>query len=333
MTGGPLYSPGDFDDYMERKEAPERRGAHLVTRDSPPSWVKVNALREADKRFTATMDMKRTDLKDQTPSSYCLSLGCQLAMVGWDDQEITDFLVWWRREHNASEKPPGWYRITLDNARSLPAVSKEGDKVKQIERVTTATEPEERLAALSQFLGFTVRRVVRRITIDKATGIAGEPWFLFETELGTIDLTTERLRTKGMFLNDCYGKLGRNVEIPAKLWPQVSQAIADSWVTEDGPEEASANHEIRDLLREYSDRKTVTDDPVQAHDGGQVLERDGVRWVSLTRFCDWARKSRSVHTGQRGITKALSVAGCKRVKLDNLMRGTKRTSITFWSIS
>lgn len=332
FADGPRYSPSDFDDWLESESETIAIPHGVKLREAEPPALKLSAMLE-DRKFKATWLEQRRDLKDTSRSGYCMSLASQCLMAGWADQEVIDLLVSWMKPRlRVGEKPKalGWYALTVGKARS-PRVDASAEKAIQVERAASATEPEERLAALSALLGFKVHRIVRRIAVDES-GITGEPFFVIETELGSLEMSTERMRSKLMFLNDVYGKLGRNVEIPTKLWPQVSQAIADSWVTEDAPEESTVYSEMRQALKEYGDRRTATDDPIQAYDSNQVLERDGMRWAPFSRFCDWARMRKSIHIGPRNVTRLLMLAGSQRMKIDNLTRAGRRTSLTFWSV-
>lgn len=329
---GRRFSPDDFADWLELDDAAAVMPRDVVLRTTEPPGLKLAALLE-DRKFKATWEEKRKDLKDQSRSGYVFSLANQVLMAGWSDQEALDLLTSWmaaRLRPGEKPKPLGWYVLAITKART-PRAEATAERAIQVERVATATEPEERLAALSALLGFKVLRIVRRIAIDE-NGIAAEPWFVLETELGAMELTTERIRTRGMFLNDCYGKLGRHVEISAKHWPEVSQAIAASWVTEDAPPETTSYSEMRTAVREYAERRTVTDDPIQAYDSNQVLEHGGRRWVSLPRFCDWCRIRKGMHLGPRNTSKQLEIAGCQRLRLQNLRRGQTATSLVFWSV-
>jgi hypothetical protein len=53
-----------------------------------------------DDAFAATWERGRKDLADQSPSSYDMSITNILVMGGFDDQEIADTIIAFRRKHN-----------------------------------------------------------------------------------------------------------------------------------------------------------------------------------------------------------------------------------------
>jgi len=332
-TDGPVYSPSEFDEWIDL-DSEDTKTDPVDVRDKPPNYDMVSALME-DTRFKQTVDMKRKDLKDQTTSSYCMSLTCQLVCLGWSDQDITDFLVWWRKSHCTpyKEKTAGWYRITINKARRMPVIKEQGDRAKQLVRASSATEPEERLAALSEYLGFKVNSITRWRAVDEESGITGRPWFVIDTGLGIVKAEGGQLAERKRFMNEiCFEQLGRSVEIPTKLWPDVKQVIAQSWTTEDASKEYSEYEDLRQSVREYADKKTVTEDPLQARDSNQVLSRDGNRWVSITRLCDWLRMKKGIHLGPRNASRDLQLAGCRRIEIKNVRHGQGMTSLVFWSV-
>jgi hypothetical protein len=69
-----------------------------------PPTDKFLILCEIEPLFKASWEMKRTDLKDNSPSGYDLSLASITASVGWEDQEIADLLVAFAVKHGHDVK-------------------------------------------------------------------------------------------------------------------------------------------------------------------------------------------------------------------------------------
>ena len=108
---GPRYSLNQFtelvpENFEASAPAPEdRRGRRgrtsyetasttssglILDPDAEPKPVRLNALLKADIRFMMTWEHHRPDLKDQSPSSYNMSLADIAVRAGWPDQEVVN---------------------------------------------------------------------------------------------------------------------------------------------------------------------------------------------------------------------------------------------------
>jgi hypothetical protein len=108
-----------------RVDGPDRRVHEQVASESlildpnaEPPFDKFEALCANDSHFSRSWAHQRTDLGDQSQSSYDMSLASLAARVGWSDQEITNLLIANRRKHKADLKlRPDYYRRTIATAR------------------------------------------------------------------------------------------------------------------------------------------------------------------------------------------------------------------------
>jgi len=111
------YNPDDFYEFMvDPKEIKNDDDiSEMLSKDKNPLGLflrpaatpphgKFEAMREVEPRFGLTWDKKRKDLKDQTPSSYDMSMVNLLVGYGWADQEIADTIIAFRRKHARTEK-------------------------------------------------------------------------------------------------------------------------------------------------------------------------------------------------------------------------------------
>ena len=98
--------------------------------EAEPPRAKLDVLME-DRRFADTWEHRRRDLRDQSPSSYDMSLASQAVRAGWTDQEITDLLIAHRRKHGGDSKLRlDYYQRTLKNARG--GMEEQADEVDAI---------------------------------------------------------------------------------------------------------------------------------------------------------------------------------------------------------
>jgi hypothetical protein len=327
------YNPGDFEQWADWSETSVRavpRGFEVRPGAQPPA-DKFAALLTNDRKFQQSWEEARKDLKDQTPSAYALSLATMAAAAGWADQEIVNLLIAFReKKPRANKKQSGWYARTVAKARQGQEVA--ADQAQAAERLAVATEPDEKLAGLSSMLGFQIRRLVRKRPIDPSR-ILMDAWYVIETEQGSVEVidadTLISLQRMRSLLVD---KLNLQIKVKARDWPAVVDAMLAVMVTEDAPIESSPYEEIRTVLMEYAEHKSVCDDPVKGHDGDMLVRLDGKVWFNLARFGEWCRIRKNIRVGPRNLPGMLEAIGCKRKSLHNLKRGSQRTMLNLWSL-
>ena len=156
---------------------------------------------------------------------------------------------------------------------------------------------------------------------------------MIETEAGHIEIPdAETLTSLPRMRPLLVDKMNHQIKVRAKDWPAVVDAMLAVMVTEDAPIESSPYEEIRLALMEYTEHKSVCDDPVKGHDGDMLVRFDGHVWFNLARFGEWCRIRKSMRVGPRNLPGLLETIGCKRRTLSNIKRGSQRTMFNFWSL-
>ena len=140
---GPRYSLNQFaelvpENFEASAPAPEdRRGRRgrtsyntasttssglILDPNAEPGAVRLNALVKMDKKFHQSWDRNRPDLKDQSASSYNMSLADIAVRAGWPDQEVVNLMICWRRIHGFDLKlRERYYELTLARAKDSRA--------------------------------------------------------------------------------------------------------------------------------------------------------------------------------------------------------------------
>ncbi len=336
---GPIarYDPSSFDEWAA---APKASNLTLPTdivmaKDAVPPFAKFEALCSADPRFKETWEEKRTDFKDGSSSAYCMSLANTAVQAGWSDQEIVNLLISFKNKcvMPTTPKREGWYKLTVAKARA-EYINAPETQDETCGRLETTLEPDEKIACLSRLLGFRILRIIRKQAIDPS-GLTAAPWYIMETELGNVEIPdAATFMTRAKFMTLAAANLNKYVNISSKVWPKFAQAFLDASTTEEAPPEDSPYNIYREAVKEYSENRHTTNDPVSAYDESKILiQKDSdVRYFSLTRFSEWARVQKGLSVGQRNISKCLQIINCKRLVLDNQYRGESRTKLTFWSV-
>ena len=136
---GPRYSLNQFielvpEDFAASAPAPEdRRGRRgrasqqaasttssglILDPNAEPKPVRLNSLLKADVRFMLTWEHHRPDLKDQSASSYDMSIANVTMRAGWPQQETVNAMICWRRMYGCDLKlREDYYARTLDRAK------------------------------------------------------------------------------------------------------------------------------------------------------------------------------------------------------------------------
>lgn len=190
------YSVEDFEPFAKTIIESFRMGLGGLDLDANaemPNDV-LNALLVNDATFLATWRGERKDMRDQSPSAYCLALANSMADAGLPRQTICDGLIQWRRTNGHDLKlREDWYARTIDKALDRKArggaVDDGPDEIvaQEIEALNEVEEVDVKralvLKMLSQFTGLGVERITYA-SRDPATycvHLAGGDHFIVES--------------------------------------------------------------------------------------------------------------------------------------------------------
>jgi len=160
-----------FSELIKKEEKsqfdPNQNYDFLILPNAQPPFEKFIALNELEPKFKASWESNRPDLKDQTPSGYCLSLASFASMMDWSDQEIANLLIAWRNKHDHDLKINriDWYHRTISCARNFKQQEKkqanaldELTTVSSISQSEAANSKQDILVTLSQLVGIPITR-------------------------------------------------------------------------------------------------------------------------------------------------------------------------------
>lgn len=117
------YGPDDFEPYLPAEQEPVASAecGELVLRpDAEPPALRLLHTASKSPLFWQTWNRQRTDLADQSASGYDLSLATLAALNEWNDQEIANLLIAFRRHHNDNPEKAlrlDYLRRTIAKAR------------------------------------------------------------------------------------------------------------------------------------------------------------------------------------------------------------------------
>lgn len=166
------YEPSDLEGYLlpeteEKAQAANLTWAFDLNPAAEPPADKFMRLCEIDQAFKSAWEHSRTDLQDQSASSYDLSLATKALAASWTGQEVVNLLIAHRRRHNADLKlRKDYYERTLNLAMTGKGVEERRALVESIKNGQAlpehvAKDPAELLALVSSELGVSLTKFVR----------------------------------------------------------------------------------------------------------------------------------------------------------------------------
>jgi hypothetical protein len=187
-----------------------------VRPDAQAHHDKLQALLALHSGFKNTWDMKR---KLPSPSEYDQAMANFMIAAGWSDQEVTDGLIAWRRDHALKPKlRPDYYSRTIATAKRAGIRQEAKEEVYEIAQqveagIRTVEEAKpDLLAALSEAL--KCRDPEKIIRITKVMGGSVSDYWLQTSRrnilLGDIGAITDKIRFK-------------------KAWAEASRIILDEY--------------------------------------------------------------------------------------------------------
>ncbi len=166
------YEPSELDAYLlpeteEKAPAANLTWAFDLHAAAEPPAEKFMRLCEIDSGFKGAWEHSRTDLQDQSASSYDLSLATKALAASWTGQEVVNLLIAHRRRHKADLKlRKDYYERTLNLAITGKGVEERRALVDDLKAGKAlpedmAKDPAEILAVLSERLGVSITKIVR----------------------------------------------------------------------------------------------------------------------------------------------------------------------------
>lgn len=166
------YEPSDLEAYLlpeteEKGATADLKWEFDLTPAAEPPAEKFMRLCEIDSAFKSAWEHTRTDLQDQSASSYDLSLATKAFAASWTGQEVVNLLIAHRRRRNADLKlRKDYYERTLNLAMAGKGVEERRALVDDLKAgkqlpEEMAKDPAEILAVLSERLGVSLTKIVR----------------------------------------------------------------------------------------------------------------------------------------------------------------------------
>ena len=168
------YDPSELTAFLvegteKEAELPSITWAFTMPIDAEPPAEKFHMLCEIDLSFKRSWDRMRSDLQDQSGSSYDLSLATRALTANWTAQEVVNLLIASRRKHGDDLKlRKDYYERTLTRAMSGKGEETRRQMVEDLKAGkalpdASSDDPADNFAVISKWLGdgVSITKIVR----------------------------------------------------------------------------------------------------------------------------------------------------------------------------
>jgi hypothetical protein len=289
----------------------------ILDPDAEPPWKKYEALRDNNRKFRRSLERNRPDLRDQSASSFDMSLASIAVTAGWPDQEIVNTLIHSRRENGYALKlREDYYARTIAKARG-PAEQIEAQAQERLEEGGS-------LADLSILLGVEI--------IDLIKHMGDPPEYWMETSEGSITLgTISNIVDQSRFRNAVAATTGRVlIRCKEPIWAKRAEAILSCCREVELGEASHPGNEMGHWVTTYLDSQTILNDQGIAAEQGLPFHKDGAVMFALSGLRQYLRFSVGEQLSSHKLGQRLRLCGIEPSVIRVVIKG-KETSRNYWA--
>jgi len=273
---------------------------------------KWDALQRADHRVKETFEHNRPDLKDQSGSSFDMSM-CQFTIrAGWSDAEVAAIIQEMRDKHHDKDKDSGYIPRTISKVKL---------EVQQSGFVPPSEDTETTLAQLEEQIGIPIIGLVRYDSDPPAYVIELRPDT--RINLGNVEGLTDQKKFRNAIT------AGANLlprKIDAKFWDDKVRALLSCVRHDTAGYETTERGQASEWIEEYLSQSTIHEIRADAITAGEPwTEPSGAVFLTATALRTWI----SVHLGDKMNARQLGLAlrsvGCEPVTVAHEQDGKKTT--------
>lgn len=340
----PRYCKSDFEDYLLLVPLPPGSGNDKVVGDltlaanAEPPLGKFMALLENDQKFKKSMERKRADMKDASPSAYDCSLANIAIRANWTDQEIADLIIFSRFKNGedvAKALRPDYIPRLL---QKVHAGLKHDEAVTSLEEWHAERAQNE--APQAEGDRDRLKRLVRTVLeIDVVQVVQygrGSPEFQLVTPTESITIAT----VNGIISEDRFRQsvaIGYHKYIPhfsRVQWRSIAQALLDLIEIVDTGPEGLPGAEIDHWLETYTlDHPPSKKSYTTVVTGNPIRDEEGQVWIYISDLLDHVRRRHGAHVEQRELCNLLSRHGAVRSRMDAHRPDGGHTSRSYWRLA
>ena len=349
---GRRYTPQEFhdlvpEDFRTSSPPPGRRGRGsqggrkrnwegtnggasglVLSPEAEPPLLKLEALLKANVKFRKSWEQDRRDMPDQSPSAYDMSLATMALQAGWDDQEVADLMVCWRRKHGHDLKlRENYYAMTITKAREPIEMAQAQEELNE----TLIQQPDDQREALTHNL-----TTLFNVDIDRISKYLGDPpIFHMSTRQGDITIgPVANIISQEKFIGAVVAATSILIpRVARRVWDQRVQAIL---LAAEEVEVGDASHpswETHAWLEEYLLDRPPRDEEdwhLAAENKKPFMQR-GRTHIFAEDFRRWLELSSGLRITPHQLGQRLRQCGAQ-TRAVNVRVGSARTKRTTWQL-
>lgn len=261
----------------------------IRTEAGPIPDDKWEALKAMDPRVEQAFELKREDLKDQSPSGYEMSLARLAANAEWTDQEIYNLIHTFREHHGLQFK---------------------AHKVKAALAKLRAEPERKSLSDISAQLGIAIARIVRYDSTPPA-------YIMTLEDNSTVHLgTIEGITSATKFRNTVAAETG---SLPARFkagpWDDLCRSLLAAVKHDSAGVEATEAGQCMEWIRAYLRASTMHHDQDDALLSNEPWTEDGKTYIIGTALRGWIHFNLSDRIDSRHLGLVLRSIGAEPVSV------------------
>ena len=294
-------SEASSDDHISEMLSADKNPLGLTLRvGATPPFEKMETLRTVEPKFVATWERKRPDLKDQSLSTYEMSLVSLTVSYGWDNQEIADAVVAFRRKHGKSPKEINkGMRVDYITRTILKARKDQGQNIVDPNVLNLANQAvaankdpakpgpskDEIRAALEGLLQVRIDKIVKYQCDNPVFEIRLENGTV--VPVGSIDKLITQRNLKHAIAAHC-GVVPRSVK--TNVWDEYATLMMQLVETEEPlAEDATEKGIMSSMIIQYLERHGIVDDMESAFHAARPFWHKGKAFLFSSHFVNWTK--------------------------------------------
>ncbi len=351
LEGGPRHSletllgmiPGDFEAAAQVEAAPKRNSRNgrkeeegpittstglVLDPGASPTPARLETLLQLDNKFRRTWERKRSDLADQSASSYDMSVANITLNAGWPEQEAVNAMICWRRTHGEELKlRENYYLRTLAKAREPIRQRREQERLED----ALADPPEDQRdvlrSSLAQLFGVDIHRVIKYL--------GDPPVYYMVTGQGNITIGQIRnIYNQEHFREAVGAATGRVIGAVGKReWENRVQAILNLCEDVDVGDASHPAQETRSWIADYLLDREPRDEEEweEAAKSRRPFRQDDAVVIFLEDLQKWLEVNRGFGMKPHEAGRRMRQAGCLPRRV-NLSVGGRKTTRSCWEL-
>ena len=303
------------------------QGEHIELGKAEFPFNLWEALMDNEPKFKRSWNRTRTDLTDQSQSSYDMSLATLASTAGWGSLDIAAMLRTHREKYGSSDDPKlqraDYYERTIEKAREPLQQDQAQARLEQVLEGNAEDRRDMLLKILATMFGVEEIRVKRFLGDPHTYRIESSAG---DVTLGGIDNITNQRKFRN-HVADATGVWVRGVK--KEVWERRIVALLAACEDVDTGEASHRNDQLHEWAVSYLDGRTVHPESKDAFAAGEPFLKDGYTHIRLDSLKTWLIFSKGERLSTPELGRRLHLYGATTDVVSGVV-GDRRTTRLYW---